>query len=422
MPPACLRWTLSRSGRHQRSSAIQLWSVSISGAVLECLQRAANQLAHRGSARGLRRRQLDVTNGFAVAFEQPIGVFDVDAIGQTEVDPLALWRDGGEHRLHVGARGVLDDFPAGVDLLGRIRQHRENHLARLHGDLAYLRGVALEEGIDRGITGFRVSHRPPGLWLAHATGGDRVNGHARPHRRREVYRAQVLALGGARLGAHHRIHQGDEIVLQLRFAVRGLADVGVDDAGLVDAVLDAATLDVLDRAANIEGDTARARVRHQATRPQDLAQAADLAHHVRGRERDVEVEPAFLDPLDQVLGADVIGTGLGRLAGLFTGGEHEHAALLAGAVRQDHRAADHLVGGPGVDAQPEVRLDRAVEFRSGTLQHEPYRLVGRVLLSAPDGLGGFLVFLATRLRHQADTSMPSARSVPSIIFIAASTS
>src|SRR3989441_10958425 len=118
MHPARLRWTLSRSRRHQRSSAIQLWSVSISGAVLECLQRAKNQLAHRGSARGLRRRQLDVTNGFAVAFEQPIGVFEVDAIGEAEVDPLALWRDGGEHRLHVGARGVLDGCPDGGVILG----------------------------------------------------------------------------------------------------------------------------------------------------------------------------------------------------------------------------------------------------------------------------------------------------------------
>src|SRR5712691_249766 len=67
--PARLRWTLSRSGRHQRSSAIQLWSVSISGAVAQCLQRAANQLAHRWGARGLRRRQFEVTDGFAVAFE-----------------------------------------------------------------------------------------------------------------------------------------------------------------------------------------------------------------------------------------------------------------------------------------------------------------------------------------------------------------
>src|SRR6266705_1451817 len=225
-----------------------------------------------------------MTDRFAGAFEQPVRVLEVDGVGQAEVDPLALRRDRGEHGLHIGARGVLDDFPTGIDLLGRIRQHREDHLAGLDGDLAYLRGIALEEGIDGGITGFCVSHRPLGWSLAHSTGGDRVNGHTRPHRRREVDGAEVLALGGARFGAHHRIHQGDEIILQLRLAVGGLADVGVDDAGLVDPVLDAATLDVLDRAADIEGDAARARIRHQATRPQDLAQAADLTHHVGRRE------------------------------------------------------------------------------------------------------------------------------------------
>src|SRR2546421_4663057 len=311
-----------------------------------------------------------MTDGFAVAFQQPVRVLKVDAVGQAEVHPLALRRYGGEHRLHVGTGGVLDDFPTGIDLLTCLRQYREDHLAGLDGDLAHLRRVALEEGIDGGITGFRVSHRPPGLWLAHPAGGGPGYGHARPHRRREVDGAQVLALGGARLGTHHRIHQGNEIVLQLRLAVGGLADVGVDDAGLVDPVFDAATLDVLDRAANIEGDAAGARVRHQATRPKNLAEAADLTHHVGGRERDVAGEPAFLDPLDQVIGANVVGTGLGRLAGLLARGEHPHAALLTGAVWQHHRATDHLVGMPRVDPQPQVRLDRAVEFRGRALQHQ----------------------------------------------------
>src|SRR5438309_8595207 len=213
--------TLSRSYRHQRSSAIQLWSASISGAVAQCVQRAANQLAHRGRARGLRRRQLEVADGFPVALEQPVGVLKVDAVGQAEVHPLALRRYGGEHRLHVGPGGVLDDFPTGIDLLACLRQYREDHLAGLDGDLAHLRRVALEEGIDGGITGFRVSHRPPGLWLAHPAGGGRVYGHARPHRRREVDGTQVLALGGTRLGTHYRIHQRNEIVLQLRLAVGG---------------------------------------------------------------------------------------------------------------------------------------------------------------------------------------------------------
>src|SRR5260370_21842030 len=154
--PARLRWTLSRTGRHQRSSAIQLWGVSISGAVLQCSQRAANQLADRRGTRGLGRGQLDVTDGFAVAFEQSIGVGKADATRQAEVDALALRRDRGEDGLHVGAGRVLDHLPPGIDLLGRIRHDREDRLAGLAGDLAYLRGIALEEGTDRGTTGFRI--------------------------------------------------------------------------------------------------------------------------------------------------------------------------------------------------------------------------------------------------------------------------
>src|SRR6267143_3236280 len=102
--------------------------------------------------------------------------------------------------------------------------------------------------------------------LAHPAGSNGVDRHAWPHRRREIDRAQVLALRRARLGANHGIHQSGEVVAQLGFAVGGLADVGMDDAGFVDPILDPATLDILDGAANIEGDRAGTRVRHQPTR------------------------------------------------------------------------------------------------------------------------------------------------------------
>ena len=52
----------------------------------------------------------------------------------------------------------------------------------------------------------------------------------------------------------------------------------------------------------------------------------------------------------------------------------------------------------------------------------PHGVIGRVRLGALDRLGHFLVLLASSLRHQANTSIPSERAVPSIIFIAASTS
>ena len=117
-------------------------------------------------------------------------------------------------------------------------------------------------------------------------------------------------------------------------------------------------LDLADGPVEVEGDRARLRVRHQAAAAEDPAEAADHAHHVGRRERDVELEPAGLDLLDQVLGADLVGAGAQRLLGLLALGEHGDADDLAGAVREDDGAADHLVGVAGIDAEPEVRLDR----------------------------------------------------------------
>jgi hypothetical protein len=53
-----------------------------------------------------------------------------------------------------------------------------------------------------------------------------------------------------------------------------------------------------------------------------------------GGDGGVEVQPAALDPLDEVLGADHVGPGGLGLGGLVAGGEHDHPGGLAGAVRE----------------------------------------------------------------------------------------
>ena len=131
----------------------------------------------------------------------------------------------------------------------------------------------------------------------------------------------------------------------------------------VDPELDLAALDLGDGLGDIRGDGAGLRVRHQAARAEHAAETADLAHQVGGRDDGVEVQEAALDPLDQVVGADVVGAGGAGLLGPVAGGEDEHAGGLAGAVGQVHRAADHLVGLARVDAEPEGDLDRRVELR-----------------------------------------------------------
>ena len=117
-------------------------------------------------------------------------------------------------------------------------------------------------------------------------------------------------------------------------------------------------------------------VRHEAAPAEDLAEAADQAHRVGRRERDIELQPAGLDLLDQVLAADLVGAGAQRLLGLLALGEDGDPDDLARAVRQDDRAADHLVGVAGVDAEAQVRLDRRVEVDGGRLLDELGRLAG----------------------------------------------
>ena len=112
------------------------------------------------------------------------------------------------------------------------------------------------------------------------------------------------------------------------------------------------------------------------------------------RERDVELEPAGLDLLDEVLAADLVGAGAQRLLRLVPLREDGDPDDLAGAVRQDDRAADHLVGVARIDAEPEVRLDRRVEADGRRVLDELGCLVGWVGAIAVDELRRVEVLLA----------------------------
>ena len=103
--------------------------------------------------------------------------------------------------------------------------------------------------------------------------------------------------------------------------------------GLLDAELDLARLGVLDRLGDVHRHRAELRVRHQALGAEHLTEAADDAHHVRGRDHAVEIDLAALDRLHQVLGADDVGAGRGGFVGLVALGEHGDAHVLAGALR-----------------------------------------------------------------------------------------
>ena len=121
----------------------------------------------------------------------------------------------------------------------------------------------------------------------------------------------------------------------------------------------------VDRLRHVGGDGAGLRVRHQTTRAEHAAEAADLAHEVRGGDDGVEVQTALRDLVDQFVGADDVGARGARCLGTVTGREDQDPGGLAGAVRKVHGATDHLVGLARVDAQAQGDLDGAVELGGG---------------------------------------------------------
>ena len=131
----------------------------------------------------------------------------------------------------------------------------------------------------------------------------------------------------------------------------------------------------LDGGRHVERDGADLRVRHEAARAEDATELADGAHHVGRRDDAVEVHEAFVDLGDQVVAAGEVGAGLAGLALFLALGEHEDAHGLSGSVRQNERAADHLIGVLGIHAQTDREVDRLVELGELGLLHERARLL-----------------------------------------------
>src|SRR5216683_2453315 len=216
--------------------------------------------------------------------------------------------------------------------------------------------------------------------------------------------------------------------MQLRGVEGHLADRGVDDPELVRPKLDLAALHLAHGARDILGDRARLRVGHEAARAEDLAQRPDARHQVRRRDRGVKVRPALGYLLDEVLAAHEVGPGLLSLASPVADRKHGDAHLLACAVGEHDRPAHHLLGVARIDSQADVSLDGGVELGDRRVLRKRDRLLGGEPAVAVGGhrrldlLGRLDVFLSVSLRHYSMTSRPIDRSVPSIIFMAASVS
>ena len=105
----------------------------------------------------------------------------------------------------------------------------------------------------------------------------------------------------------------------------------------------------------------------------------------------------------------------------LTLGDHQHANRLAGSMREHHRAADHLVGMPGIHAEVDGDVHGLVELGEGGALHQRDGL-GDGILAGAVHLGGGRPELLALGRHQSTTSSPMDRAVPAIIFMALSRS
>ena len=167
----------------------------------------------------------------------------------------------------------------------------------------------------------------------------------------------------------------------------------MDDVLLVQTVLDLTGLGVGDSLANVGGHSAGLGVGHQTTGAKDLTQTANAAHHVGGGDQHVEVQVTALDLGDQIVVTDLLRTGsLSGLGGVALGDGND-ADVLAGAVGQDHSAADLLVSVAAVNTQTDMQLNGLVKLGGGSLAGKLQRLGGLINLAALNELGSIRIFL-----------------------------
>src|SRR5438046_3273546 len=107
------------------------------------------------------------------------------------------------------------------------------------------------------------------------------------------------------------------------------------DPGSIDPKLDPTGFYLAYDPSNVRRDRAGPRIWHQAAWTEHSTEPADNAHHVWGRDRNVEIEPAFLNSPGELLATNEICACRLRLARLVALSEHQHPLRATGAVRQN---------------------------------------------------------------------------------------
>ena len=109
---------------------------------------------------------------------------------------------------------------------------------------------------------------------------------------------------------------------------------------------------------------------------------------------DVEVGPATLHPLGEIVRPDEVRTRLVCLPGRIAFGEDGDRYILAEALGEREGAAQLLLGVADVDPEADVELDGLVELGAGRLLDQVDGLGGRIGPGPVDLLVGLSVALA----------------------------
>ena len=168
---------------------------------------------------------------------------------------------------------------------------------------------------------------------------------------------------------------------------------------LVNAEVDLTALDVANSLRNVHGHGAGLRVRHEVTWAEDLTEAANLTHHVWGSYGCVEVGPAALDLLHEVVRADEVCASFTSCVSVRASCEDHNASGLTGAVWEVHGTANHLVCLTWVNREAENSLDSCAALRSARGLLDQSQSLVRLVQLAVLNLGGYFQICFAALCH-----------------------
>mmetsp|Transcript_35933 Transcript_35933/g.90747 ORF Transcript_35933/g.90747 Transcript_35933/m.90747 type:complete len:225 (-) Transcript_35933:446-1120(-) len=175
-----------------------------------------------------------------------------------------------------------------------------------------------------------------GLLLLALDGGQSRHAHAQrgAHGRAHVHALPVHTLGTRGLVGINGLLDGLQVGQQLVLLEVNTAKQHVQVAGLVQAVLHLATLEVLHGSCHISGDCASLGVGHQTAGTQHTTQLGHLGHHVRSGNQLVELQEAAVDLLNKVIATEDISASCLSSVQVSALCQHCHTQLLASASRQ----------------------------------------------------------------------------------------